>query len=86
MERTKRRAGHHRLLGGACGVASLVGRERHDRIEPRIEFGDRREMRVEHFERAHGPRSDEARKLARRLACQADVGHTSSLLAGPVHE
>jgi hypothetical protein len=75
VQRAERPAGAHGHLGGARKIARLLGHQRDDRVELRIEPRDHREMGVEHLERADLAGADQRRELARRFTRQGDVGH-----------
>ena len=57
MQRAERLALHHRVFGPPRRVARLLGGERDDGVEFRIDRFDHREIRVEHFDRADGARA-----------------------------
>ena len=55
----------------ARGVARLLGGQRDDGIELRIDGLDHREMGIEHLDRADGALANEPRQFTRRFACES---------------
>ena len=74
FERRGRLACHDLRLGTPRRLAGRVGGERHDRIEAGIEARDCREMRIEHFDRAHRPRAHHRGELDGGFSRQRLVG------------
>ena len=79
MQRTERRALHHRLFGAPGGVARLFGGQRHNGVEFWIERCNRCDIGVEHFDRAYRARRNQPRQFAGRFAQQSLVGHGAAI-------
>jgi hypothetical protein len=83
VQGAERLAVHDRRFRRARGIPRLLGGERDDRVELRVDRSITAEMGVEHLDRAHVAAADEARQFARGPAGEAHVNHKVSSICRP---
>ena len=75
VQGAERFAVRDRRFRRARGIPRLLGGERDDRVELRVDPFDHRQMGVEHLDRTHVAAADQPRQLARGPAGEAHVDH-----------